>query len=107
MTLKEEATSEREKQQPLRAYLFDIDGVLTNPLNVPMTKEGTLDALSERMFRGVIGFNSGQSLSFIEQQVLEPLEARVRDKRELHHLIAIGEKGGAWITYDQDGRRSA
>jgi hypothetical protein len=85
-------------------HLVHASGILTNPLKVPMIKEEMLHALSDRIHHGVIGFNSGQSLSFIEKQVLQPLEARVWDRKELHHLIAIGEKGGAWITYDQEGK---
>jgi HAD superfamily hydrolase (TIGR01484 family) len=94
-----------ERQRPNRAYLFDIDGVLTDPKNPPHIGTETLDELYKRMRSDIVGFNTGQSLAFIVKELLDPLEAKVQDRRELHQVVAIGEKGAAWITYDQEGNR--
>lgn len=92
------------------ALLLDIDGVVTNPSEKRITNEKLLDDFTERLQKGeVVGFNTGRSLEWMKQEVLQPLENKLAEKnlpRELlRNIIAIGEKGGAWVTYSLDGAR--
>lgn len=92
-------------ERPATAWLFDVDGVLTDPEQKRVTRPALYDELIVRLARGEpVGLNTGRSLRFIEA-VLAPLEERIGDRSLLHNLIAIGEKGGAGIAYDADGTR--
>lgn len=85
---------------PENAWLFDVDGVITNPTEKTVTEPEILDKIIKRLLiREPIGLNTGRSIDFVCEQVLKPLEDRIEDKRILDGIIAIGEKGGAWITY--------
>lgn len=93
--------------QPKTAYLFDIDGVLTDPQAKRVELPEIFDELIKRLKQGFqIGLNTGRSLDFIIKEILDPLESKITDKKLLHNIIAIGEKGAAWITYDEKGDRT-
>jgi phosphoglycolate phosphatase-like HAD superfamily hydrolase len=92
--------------RPATAWLFDVDGVLTEPEHKTMREPALFDELIRRLARGEpVGTNTGRSLTFLGMGLLDPLEARVPDRRLLHGLIAIGERGSAWATYDAGGGR--
>jgi phosphoserine phosphatase len=91
---------------PRTAWLFDVDGVLTDPERKVVAEPALFDELIRRLGRGEpVGLNTGRSTEFIITEVLEPLERRVTDSRVLRGLIAYGEKGGAWIAYPDAGPR--
>jgi len=91
---------------PAKAYLFDIDGVLTNPEAKGVEQKAIFDELIKRLNRkNPLGLNTGRSLEFIIEQVLEPLEVRLKRKNLLQNIFAVGEKGAAWITYNEDNTR--
>jgi hypothetical protein len=86
------------------AWLFDVDGVLTDPERKVVTRPALFDELARRLRAGEpVGLNTGRSLEFVVERILEPLEAHVGERALLHRVIAIGEKGGAWVNYDADG----
>lgn len=90
--------------KPLKAYLFDVDGVLTNPEVKKVEQLKIFDELEKRLEIGYpVGLNTGRSLKFIIEQILKPLEKRVTNKLLFQKLFAIGEKGGTWIYYDKSG----
>lgn len=92
--------------QPARAYLFDVDGVLTDPEAKRIVLRDIFAELIKRLKRNEpVGFNTGRSLDFIIEQVLDPLEAEVKEAHLLQRIFAIGEKGGVWIFYDESGKR--
>jgi len=92
---------------PHTAWLFDVDGVLTDPEKKKVTRQEIFDELIKRLEIGdPIGLNTGRSLDFIINEVLEPLEKRINNKKILKNVVAIGEKGGAWIEYNSEGKRS-
>jgi HAD superfamily hydrolase (TIGR01484 family) len=89
----------------MNAWLFDVDGVLTNPAEKRIVESQIFDEIIARLKRNEpIGLNTGRSIDFVIEQVLNPLEARIEDKKLLDGIIAIGEKGGVYITYE-DGKR--
>jgi hypothetical protein len=92
---------------PAVAWLFDVDGVLTEPEHKTVREPALFDELIRRLARGEpVGTNTGRSLTFLGAGLLDPLEARMTDRRLLHGLIAIGERGSAWATYDAAGERT-
>jgi hypothetical protein len=100
-------SSTSARATPSTAWLFDVDGVLTEPEHKTVREPALFDELIRRLARGEpVGTNTGRSLTFLGAGLLDPLEARVPDRRLLHGLIAIGERGSAWVTYDAAGARS-
>lgn len=94
------------EQKPSVAYLFDIDGVLTNPEAKSVEHPALFGELIRRLEQEKpIGLNTGRSLNFIVEKVLEPIEAMVPEKRLLQNIIGVGEMGGIWITYSDKGKR--
>lgn len=97
----------RERTSPPTAWLFDVDGVLTEPELKTVREPALFDELIRRLARGEpVGTNTGRSLTFLSAGLLDPLEARVADRRLLRGLVAIGERGSAWVTYAEDGTRT-
>lgn len=97
---------EKIKTHPQTAWLFDVDGVLTDPQAKRITQPEIFDELIKRLEkREPIGLNTGRSLEFIISKILDPLEASLKEKNLLRNIIAVGEKGAAWITYDDNGTK--
>lgn len=104
----EKAAAVENLRQPTNAYLLDIDGVLSDPKKKEIVLPQILEEIINRLRRGEpVGLNTGRSLASIEKIVLDPLKKMIRRKKLddsiLHNLIAIGEKGGAWATFDKAG----
>jgi hypothetical protein len=106
MTLSDQPSTS-DRATPAIAWLFDVDGVLTEPELKTVREPALFDELIRRLARGEpVGTNTGRSLTFLSTGLLDPLEARVADRRLLRGLIAIGERGSAWVTYGDDGVRT-
>lgn len=92
-----------KRKQVAAAYLFDVDGVLTDPKEKKVTDE-LLESLAKRLARGEpVGLNSGRSNEWMIEKIIKPLLERIEDKSVLGNFVAIGEKGGTWITFDENG----
>lgn len=90
---------------PQAAYVFDVDGVLTNPETKRFELASILDELLKRLnLQLPITFNTGRSLVFMDP-ILKHLENHVVAKSLLRNVIAVGEKGATWVTYDELGVR--
>lgn len=86
------------------AYLFDVDGPLSDPHERMVVEDGLFDEIIGRLETGApIGLNSGRSIAWLEQQVISQLVEKVEDKSILERLVVIGEKGGSWLTFDAKG----
>jgi hydroxymethylpyrimidine pyrophosphatase-like HAD family hydrolase len=85
---------------PMDAYLFDVDGVLTNPIT-KMVNPKLITLLGEKLQNGhLITFNTGRSISWLIEPLLLPLSQLVATAK-LNNLLIIGEKGGAWMKGSQ------
>lgn len=92
--------------QPEVAWLFDIDGVLTDPQEKRIVLPQIFEELIKILKRGEpVGLNTGRSFEFMVTEVLEPFEEKIEDKRMLENIFAAGEKGALWIVYGKDGER--
>lgn len=89
-----------------RAWLFDVDGVLTHPVEKKITEGELVELICGMLERGEpVALNTGRSIDFMVEQVLSKLEGAVVDKNLLKNIMAIGEKGSVWINYDELGDR--
>ena len=87
------------------SWIFDIDGVVTNPTEKKIKKLQILDHIAERLQqREPVIFNTGRSLSWVIEKVLNPLLKKIKDKKLLENLFIVGEKGGTWLTFGRDGK---
>lgn len=87
------------------AYLFDVDGPLSDPKERKIVEFELVDELVARLRKGEpIAFNSGRSVEWIEKEVVPHIvEAIGDDKKLLERFVIIGEKGGSWLTFDEGG----
>lgn len=91
---------------PLCAYLFDVDGVLTNPWTKKVEREGIFTQLQKRLaMRMIVCLNSGRAANFLQGEILDPLRSRFNDSSLMENVVAIGEKGGVLITHDESDQR--
>ena len=86
------------------AWIFDIDGVVTNPSEKKVGEPEILVHIVNKLkIKEPVAFNTGRSLPWLIERVINPLLNMVEDKSILENFIAVGEKGGAWLTFDKEG----
>ncbi len=91
------------RQQVNKLYLFDVDGVLTDPREKRVTNPALFDEFIARLANNEkIALNTGRSTAWLENNFLVPLLERVEDPAILSNMICIGEKGGTWATIDSE-----
>lgn len=85
-------------------FVFDIDGVITHPSKKINTEPEILNHIIEKLKIGdPVALNTGRSLAWIGEKVINLILARIQNKEILKNLIAVGEMGGVWLTFDNDG----
>lgn len=86
------------------AYLFDVDGPITDPELKEVVEEELLDTIAEQIQLGEpVGFNTGRSTAWVMERVVPHVLERVEDKSTLSNFVVIGEMGGTWVTFDEEG----
>ncbi|QQS20183.1 hypothetical protein IPL85_01890 [Candidatus Saccharibacteria bacterium] len=86
------------------AYLFDVDGVLTNPTTKIVDREAIFTGLIDRLQAGLpVAFNTGRSTKWVVDNVVQPMLERASDPGILQNAIIVGEKGASWATFGEDG----
>lgn len=86
------------------AWLFDVDGVITNRQEKKVTEPEILDQMIRRLEIGEpVVLVTGRSLKFLKDRVVSPLSAKLEDKNYLVSLLIVGEKGGAMATFNKEG----
>lgn len=89
-----------------RAWLFDVDGVITHPEQKKVTEPEIFKQIIKRLMSGEpVALVTGRSLTWMAQRVIDPLIAKVEDKSLLRNFFGVGEKGGVWVTFDSDGNK--
>lgn len=86
------------------AWVFDVDGVITNPQEKKITEPEILDQIIKRLDQGEpVALNTGRPLVWIIDKVINPLLEKTADRKILKNFFASGEKGSTWITFDGKG----
>jgi hydroxymethylpyrimidine pyrophosphatase-like HAD family hydrolase len=84
-------------------FLFDIDGVITNPISC----EVELEVISEIvgiLHRGEsVAFNTGRSLNWVSQYIIPPLVEKLSDRRHLSRICIVYQKGAFQVSFDDKG----
>jgi hypothetical protein len=86
------------------AYLLDVDGVVSDPFEKRVTEPAFFTAFAAALGRGeAVALNTGRSIAWLLERVIEPLRARVPDACALARFAAVGEKGATWAWFDERG----
>jgi len=86
---------------PQTAWIFDVDGVITNPAEKKVTELGLIDAIAKKIDSGdIVALNTGRSVSWMIDRVISPIKDAVRNKSKLINFLAVGEKGGTWAYFE-------
>lgn len=89
-----------------RAWIFDVDGVITNSVKKQITEPQLLTTLIKLASSGEpIAFITGRSLAWTADKVLGSLEDETRDEKILKNFFVVGEFGGAILTYEGGKRK--
>ncbi|MGI8419061.1 MAG: hypothetical protein ACR2LN_00280 [Candidatus Levyibacteriota bacterium] len=89
------------------AYLFDVDGVITDPVDKKITKPKLVEILARKLQDGTpIALISGRGLQFLTKQVVSVLEEHLdnhpeMDRSLLDNLFVSGEFGGVYLIHNQ------
>ena len=89
------------------AWIFDVDGVITNPEEKVVTRPRILEEIIKRLQSGEpVALVTGRSLEWLVRSVLSPLEKRIDDKTLMDRLYVSGEFGGAYIKFPGGQKQS-
>jgi hydroxymethylpyrimidine pyrophosphatase-like HAD family hydrolase len=89
-----------------KAFLFDVDGVVTDPLEKKVLYPEILSSIIKILKNGgPVGLNTGRSTSWVTDRVLNPMLQLIDDLGILKNFIVIGEYGGTWIEFDSSGKK--
>lgn len=86
-------------------YIFDVDGVLTDPNDKLFDRE-TMENIAKRLNEGKpVILNTGRSVSWVQSNIVARLHFahNVMDKKAWQNLFIIGEKGGTWLGFNEEG----
>lgn len=82
---------------------MDVDGVITNLKNKKANPQ-MLQYLYQQLKKGTfVVLNTGRSLDAVIQKVINPLTKDKSDNSFLENLFVVGEKGGTWMVFDENG----
>lgn len=84
------------------AWVFDVDGVISHPLEKRVTEPEILDELIKKLrLEEPVALNTGRSISWIKDKILNELIERIKNKEIFQNLLIVGEKGGTWAEFDR------
>jgi hydroxymethylpyrimidine pyrophosphatase-like HAD family hydrolase len=86
-------------------YMYDVDGVLTDP-NEKLFDREVMEHIAQRLNKGLpVILNTGRSVSWVQSVIVARLHYahNVVDKKAWQNLFIIGEKGGTWLGFNEDG----
>lgn len=84
------------------AWIFDVDGVITNPQEKKITQPEILHEIVKRLERKeLVAINTGRTIAWVKDKVLNLLIKIIKEKKLLLNLLIVGEKGGTWAEFNE------
>lgn len=100
---KQEALTE----SPKTVWVFDVDGVITDPIEKRIAKPEILDFIVKKLKqKEPVAFLTGRAMSWMEERVLPAIEVGTKDNNLLDNLYVSAEFGGLLITYEQGVKKT-
>lgn len=94
---------ETRKHVP-EVLMFDVDGPLSDPQEKQIKYDELITILTDRLAAWEPVFlNTGRSTEWIMDRVTPRLRNHAKDPSVLKNLVIIGEKGGTWVTFNEQG----
>lgn len=91
----------KSNKNPSFAYLFDVDGVITDPKEKKITESQIIDLIIKQILRGnFVAFNSGRDTNWVKNKVLNVLTEKLSNQKYLQDVIAVGEKGTSILKFN-------
>jgi len=88
----------------MTAWVFDVDGVITNIEQEKITEPIILEFLIKTLEKGEpIALNTGRGMDWVEEIVLNPLKSKISNQEILHNFFVVAESGGIRATFDRNG----
>lgn len=86
------------------AFVFDVDGVLSDPALKQVTRKENLEIIADLLKNdNLVCLNTGRSTDFVLSRIFSLLNNCVPDKDKLINLFASCEKGAVDIVFDNLG----
>lgn len=86
------------------AWVFDVDGVITNIEREVITEPLILDSIIKILEKGQpVALNTGRGIDWVEKTVLNPLKIKTSNLQIFNSLFIVAESGGITTTFNQDG----
>ena len=84
-------------------WIFDVDGVITDPKTKEITNSKIIEIIKERLSLGSkVAFNTGRSAEWLEHKVINPLReiiiSNVKNYLPLTNLVSICEMGNVVVN---------
>jgi hypothetical protein len=90
-----------------KAFVFDLDGVITNLIKEKITQPEILNYLAKFLINNeLIIFNTGRSIDWVNQEILIPLKNKAPIKKLIQNFFMVTEMGGLWYAFNQNGTLS-
>lgn len=93
----------------MNIWIFDLDGVLTDPFQKKVIYPALLDELITRLKNhDLVAFNTGRTFEFIEKEVIDPLKQHLAIHNQTHlisNILAVGEKGAVELEFGEEEER--
>ncbi len=89
------------------AWLFDIDGVITNPETKHVEEKEITDFIVQRLENGdFVALVTGRALSWILDRVTPLIESGIKNPVFLNNFYVSGEFGGTFMVWDNGTEKS-
>src|SRR3989344_2543991 len=91
------------------AWIFDVDGVITDPEKKEVTNPQLFDELIKRLKKGEpVALATGRALEWVIKKIVNPLESRIKENNSdislLDNFYVSGEFGGSHLFYNKGKR---
>lgn len=87
----------------MRAWIFDVDGVLTNLQTRDISQPTILSSLLQILTaHDLLTFNTGRDIAWVQRTILDHLQKMLPDPTLLSHSFIAGEKGGTYQQYGME-----
>lgn len=97
----ESPQSKEIEHQPDKAWLFDVDGVITNPTEKEITEPEIITEIINRLKKGEpVSLVSGRALPWLREQVVSKILSEADDKSILDNFFVSAEFGGVSVHFE-------
>lgn len=84
--------------------ILDVDGVISS-LKDKKPNKVVLQHIFTELKKGMpVALNTGRSIEWVITRTGKPIIENPTLKKTLHNFIIVGEKGGTWMTFDENGK---